>query len=116
MSEFLLLFRGGDPSELQADPEAWKAHMDRWGAWMRGLAEKEQFISAQPLGAEGKVLRGPEFVMSDGPFVEGKELVSGYMLFKAKNLADATEISKGYPILERDDGIVEVRPVTPIEM
>ena len=116
MSEFLMLFRGGDPSIMQADPEVWKEHMERWGAWMGGLAEKGQFVSAQPLAAEGKVVKGPGFVTSDGPFVEGKELVTGYMLFKATDLNDATEISKGCPILELDDGIVEVREVTPLSM
>jgi hypothetical protein len=116
MSEFLLLFRGGDPSELQKNEAAWKEHMDRWAAWMGGLAEKGQFTSAQPLSRDGKVVRSPEMVVTDGPYVEGKEFVTGYMLFKANDIAHATEISKRCPILEMPDGIVEVREVTPIDM
>ena len=116
MSDFLMLFRGGDPTELQKDEAKWKEHMEMWGAWMGGLAEKGQLVDGQPLSRDGRVIRGRDVVVSDGPFVEGKELVSGYLLFKAKDLSEATEISKGCPILEMDDGIVEVRQVTPIEM
>jgi len=36
--------------------------------------------------------------------------VGGYSLIEARDLAEATELSKGCPILERD-GSVEVRPI-----
>ena len=46
----------------------------------------------------------------DGPYAEAKDIVNGYTLIEAKDLAQATEIAKACPILELG-GSVEVRPV-----
>jgi hypothetical protein len=48
--------------------------------------------------------------VTDGPYVEVKDLVAGFTLVEARDLAQATELANGCPILE-GDGSVEVRPV-----
>jgi hypothetical protein len=48
--------------------------------------------------------------VTDGPFAEAKDLVGGYTIVEATDIAEAAEISKGCPIFERS-GFVEVRPV-----
>ncbi len=53
-------------------------------------------------------------VITDGPFAEGKEVIGGFSIIKAKDLAEASEIAKGCPIFEFPDGRVEVRPVQPM--
>jgi len=30
MSDYLLLFRGGDGAEMRQSPEKWQAHMQKW--------------------------------------------------------------------------------------
>jgi len=116
MKEYLLLFRGGDHATLEKSPEKWQAHMQKWMLWMGGLKEQGKLIGAQPLNAEGKVVRGSKKVVSDGPFMEGKEMVGGYLACKADTLEEAVEISKGCPILEFDNGIVEVREIKELKM
>jgi hypothetical protein len=64
----------------------------------------------QPLEHEGKVVRGKQKVVTDGPYTESKDLVGGYTLVEAKDLAHAAELSKGCPIFD-SGGLVEVRPV-----
>jgi hypothetical protein len=54
------------------------------------------------------VISGGKKVVTDGPFVEGKEIVGGYLMIKANDLPDAIEIAKNCPIFDYD-GIVEVR-------
>ena len=49
-------------------------------------------------------------VVTDGPFVEGKEEVGGYLIVAAKDLNEAVELAKSCPILE-NNGTVEVRPI-----
>lgn len=112
MKEFLFLFRGGDAGRLSAQqsPEQWQQHMMKWKAWMESLTKEGRFSGGQPLDKEGKVLTGTKKKLTDGPFVEGKEIVGGYVQVKARDLNEATEIAKGCPIFEHD-GIVEVRPV-----
>ena len=53
---------------------------------------------------------GKRKAVTDGPFAEANDVVSGYRLILAKDLNEAAELSKGCPILVVD-GQVEVRPV-----
>lgn len=116
MKEYLFLFRGGDGKTLQQSPEKWQAHMQKWMQWMGGLSEKGKLISAQPLSQNGKQVYGKKKVVTDGPFMEGKEMVGGYLMCKANDYDEAVDISKGCPILEFDDGLVEVREIQEIKM
>ena len=92
-----------------------QAEMALWQAWMGKLAEKNQLGDGQPLFPSGKVLRGTKKVVTDGPFVEGKDIVGGYMILKARDYAEAVELSKGCPQLNSDDGTVEVREIMKME-
>ena len=116
MAEFLFLFRGGDPDMTKQSPADWQAHMQKWMQWMSDLNEEGKFIGAQPLSNSGKTIQGKNKIISDGPFMEGKEIVGGYMMCKADDFLQAVEISKGCPILEFDDGIVEVREIREMKM
>ena len=117
MAEYLLLFRGGDPSTMEGgSPEKMQEHAQLWMEWMGGLQAQGKLIGAQPLFSSGKVITGTKKVISDGPYMEGKEIVGGYLSCKANSYEEAIEISKGCPILIFDDGIVEVREVRALAM
>jgi hypothetical protein len=116
MSEFLMLFRGGKGRSLQESPEKWQAHMQKWAQWMGGLAEQGKMLGAQPLDAAGKTILGPKMVVTDGPYMEGKEMVGGYLILKADSYDEAVAHAKGCPILEFEDGNVEVRAIHELTM
>ena len=107
MSEFVYLYRGGRRPSSPAEGE----HvMQLWVAWLQDLAAKGHVKDqGQPLDQEGKVVRGKNAI-TDGPYPESKDLIGGYTVIEAKDLAQAAELAGGCPILERD-GLVEVRPV-----
>ncbi|MDI1355115.1 MAG: YciI family protein [bacterium] len=109
MKEYLLLFRGGDGATVQQSPEKWQEHMQQWMQWMGKLTEQGKFIGAQPLETTGKQITGNKKVVTDGPFMEGKEFIGGYLMCKADTYDEAIEIAKGCPILQFDDGKIEVR-------
>ena len=111
MSEFLLLFRGGDAHSHRETPEKWAAHMQKWMQWMSILQQEGKFMGAQPLQATGKVITGTNAVITDGPFMEGKEMLGGYLICKSESYEEAVAFAKGCPILEYDDGTVEVREI-----
>jgi hypothetical protein len=111
MSEFLLLFRGGRYNGAEQSPEQRQAHMQKWIEWMGALKEQGKMLGAQPLASSGKTVTGTKKVVADGPFMEGKEMVGGYLMCTADNFDEAVEISKGCPILEFEDGVVEVREI-----
>ena len=115
MQKYMFLFRGGDAARAAASPEDMQQHLKKWGAWFKGLGDKDQFLGGEPLDFTGKVLSGRKKTLSDGPFAEAKDLVGGYAVIKAASLDDAVEIARGCPIFEHD-GILEVRPVREMQM
>jgi len=115
MKDYLFLFRGGDAARAQTSPEEMQEHMQKWGAWMQGLSQKEVLVGGLPLDKGGKVVEKAGEVITDGPFAEGKEIVGGYLMVKSESLDGAVDISKGCPIFEHE-GTVEVREIMPMDM
>ena len=112
MTEYVLLYRNTREASEEAlgTPEKAKASLARWRAWMDEMAAKGQLKSVgmalQPAGSVVRVRR----TVIDGPYAETKELVGGFSVIEARDLAHAAEIASGCPILERG-GSVEVRAV-----
>ncbi len=113
MSEYIFLYRGG---EAGRSPEKMQQTMQKWVAWLKGLAEKGHVKDqGQPLEHTGKLVKGKQKTVTDGPFAEAKDIVGGYTLIEARDLEQAVELSKGCPILDVE-GAVEVRPVMKMSM
>jgi hypothetical protein len=113
MSQFIYLYRGGD---REASPERMQQIMQKWMAWMKELADEGHMKDrGQPLERAGKLVKGKNKVVTDGPFAEAKDVVGGYTVVEAHDLDQAVQLSKGCPIFEYD-GTVEVRPVMTMNM
>lgn len=107
MSEFLYLYRGGAREQTA---EAMQQQMQRWMTWMKELGDKGHVKNqGHPLEKGGSLVSGKAKTVTDGPFAE-KDMVGGYTLIEAPDLARAVELSKGCPILDFG-GHVEVRPI-----
>ena len=110
MTDFLFVFRNDYKAQLKASPEEMQAVMKQWMDWIGGIAAQNKLTDkGNRLGFGGKVVRSNDFV-TDGPFADLKEIVSGYIIVKAENFDEAAEMSKGCPILNIG-GSVEVREV-----
>ena len=113
MSEFTYPYRGRDAT---ASPEQRQQHLQKWVAWFKELGEKGYLKElGHPLEMAGMVVKGNQKLVTDGPYAEAKDLVGGFSLIEAKDLAHAVELSKGCPIFEVG-GSVEVRPVMQLNM
>ena len=112
MSEFIFLYRNTPAARDAAmgTPEQAQKSMQRWMAWMRDLEARGHLKSAgQPLDRGGKVVRAR--AVTDGPYAEAKDVIGGFSVIIAKDLAEAAELARGCPALGDDAGSVEVRPV-----
>lgn len=107
MTDYLFLFRGGD---MNLSPEEMQKHLQKWGTWIKGIADQGKFKGGDPLGKGAKVIEGKKKIVTDGPYAESKEMVGGYLLIQANDLNEATEMAKGCPTYEID-GSTEVREV-----
>src|SRR4030095_5236633 len=110
MSSFMYLFRSNPEVFRSMSPEQMQQTMKKWMDW-RDALEKDGHIEqfGERLDAAGKVVRGKAKAVTDGPYVETKDFVQGYMVVTASDIGAALELAKGCPILE-SDGTVEVRP------
>ncbi len=113
MNEFVLIFRNESLPEHKLSPEQTQAMLKQWQDWMGSIAAQNKLANpGNRLGGEGKVLR-PNKVITDGPYVELKEILSGFIIVKAASVTEASEMAKGCPILNVG-GCVEVRNVIPM--
>ncbi|UXE68161.1 MAG: hypothetical protein KA713_06130 [Chryseotalea sp. WA131a] len=118
MKDFMLVFRNSLKNQeafATQSPEQMQAEMTLWQTWMGKLAEKNNLSDGQPLFQTGKVLRGSKKALTDGPYIEGKDVIGGYMIIKAKDYAEAVELSKDCPQLNSEDGTVEIREIMKVE-
>ena len=112
MKEFVLIFRM--TKDDQPSPAQMQERMKLWQDWMGGIAAQNKLASSgNRLGTEGKVVK-PKNVVTNGPYVEIKETIGGYIIIKAETIDEAAEISKGCPIIQ-GGGNVEVRPIVSME-
>ena len=112
MAKFMFIFRGGGyaaPDSLS--PAELQEHLAKWNTWTNAILAGRNG-TGHPLGypPSGKTVLGRDKLVTDGPYAETKDLVSGTLVFDAGSLEEAAELARGCPILELD-GSVEVRPV-----
>jgi hypothetical protein len=109
MKEFMMIFRNEKKEQPQVSPEEMQAMVKVWNDWIGGIAAQGKFVATNALGFEGRTVNATG-VVSDGPYVEVKEMVGGYIIVKADSLDEAVTLSTGCPVLAIG-GTVEVRDV-----
>jgi len=115
MEKFIYLFRSGTAGDSAISPETMQAHMQKWNEWMQQLAQSGTMLAGEPLEITGKQVNGSKRSVTDGPFIEAKEMVGGYLVVSANDIDHAVEISKGCPIFDMN-GRVEIRPIRKMDM
>jgi hypothetical protein len=110
MKEFALLFRQPrfDYSNLSTDEMA--ALSKKWSDWAGAIAAEGCLVdNGIRLDLSGKVLKAGG-IITDGPFVEVREILGSFVVIRADSLDDATTVAHGCPVLDRG-GSVEIRPI-----
>ena len=114
MDEYILLMRLDIiTKEAQPSPDQLQEYMKQYHDWVGGIAAQNKFSGCKGLSTDGKVLKSNN-VITDGPFVEIKESIAGFIMIKANDFADAVKIAEGCPILKGEGNSVEVRQVVTV--
>jgi hypothetical protein len=112
MEEYILLMRLDIlTKEAQPSPEQMQIYMQQYQDWVGGIAAQGKFNGGTGLSTEGKVC-GFNNIITDGPYVEIKESIAGFITIKASDFEDATRIAAACPILNGEGNTVEVRKIT----
>lgn len=113
MSQFIYLFRSSDEGRREAmgTPERAQKSLQAWLAWIHELEAKGHLKNrGLPLDPTGKVVRGKGALVTDGPYVEAKDLVLGFIVVEARDIDEAVALSQACPLVQ-GGGSVEIRPV-----
>lgn len=107
MPKYLCLQRplsGAETSPERPSPAQMQAMYESFNAWREKFQASLVDLGGR-LGASRVALPEPA---PDGPLVEVKELVGGYMIVSAASFDEALEIARGCPGLVRQGSGVEV--------
>jgi hypothetical protein len=110
MEKFLLLIREDLIKRSQKTPEQFNQAIQQMLPWVQSMAQAGNFLQADPLAGKGNYV-GKDYVVSDGPFIEAKESISGFFIIQAENLEQATSIAQACPLVLNGTAAVEVRPI-----
>ena len=109
MEKFMFIFQGNVTAE-KPSPEEMQANMGKWMAWIGELNAAGKYVSGEALALGGKLVSGSDKMVTDGPYVEGKEIVGGYFIVSAADYDEAAELSKSYPDFN-SGGSVQIRQI-----
>jgi len=115
MKYMLMIHQGTTPTPL--DPEAWATLSDDE---QQAIYQAYQEINQTPGVTPGNGLQPPETattvrvkdgatLTTDGPFVDTKESINGYLIYEADDLDAAIALAARIPAA-RLGGAIEVRP------
>jgi hypothetical protein len=111
MNQFLIMVRGSDHSV--ASPEQMQKRMELFTEWVQKVLNG-RYVSGAPLEeGDAYLLKSKTDVVTDGPFIESKEMISGYMIINANDIKEAVELTKLNPLLGEFN--LEVRKLKPMQ-
>jgi hypothetical protein len=107
MAQYAVLIYASDsahaPDATPEDLETCDDHSDE-------LADSGAMVAAYALTPRDMATSIRDDIITDGPFVDSKEVVAGFYVLEAPDLDAALAIARTNPVV-REGGGVEVRPV-----
>jgi hypothetical protein len=91
-------------------PEAFYQEIMAWYE-KRGAAGEVVAGAGAELEAPGTAKTIRSTGVTDGPFIEAKEVIGGFSILEADSMDQAVEIAKTWPGVDRGWTTIEVRPV-----
>lgn len=107
--KYLCLYRGA-PSQNKPSPAQMQEMFAAFSAWRERFKDSILDMGSK-LKSSGRVVT-PEGA-TDGPFVEGKEIVGGFMILSAPDYEGAVAVVKAMPGMDAPGARVEIREIAP---
>ena len=96
-NEYLVISRGHWDSNLP--PERIQKAIDDFYVWLDQCVAEGKMKPGQRLGNEGRLI-SKQGTLTDGPFIESKEVVGGFWFILAKTLDEAAQIAAANPCMQ----------------
>jgi hypothetical protein len=115
MAQFMLLLHQVPNYTDDLPREQMQQIIRRYMAWSDGLRQKGKMVGGEKLTQSGgRQLRssGGRLIASDGPYAEAKDVIGGYFVIEANDLAEAEAIARDCPhLLLSPTNWAEIRPI-----
>lgn len=106
--QYLCIVRSPEGKCEPPSPADMEQMFAKFNAWKEKYATNLDDLGGK-LQEGGKVLTMAG--ATDGPFVETKEIVGGYMVISAENMDEAIEVVRESPALGSPESSVEIREI-----
>jgi hypothetical protein len=115
MAQFMLMLHQAPNYNMDLPREKMMELTQRYMAWANELRQKGKMVGGEKLTPSGgrhiKVKDG-KTVASDGPYAEAKDVIGGYFVLEAKDLAEAEAITRECPHFAlAPTNWAEIRPI-----
>ena len=99
------------PSDAESNapsPEQMQKMMEAYQKWQEQFADNIEDMGGK-LASDGKVVSMNS--VEDGPFVELKDIIGGYMFIKADSIDEAVTVIESSPMVQNPAVSIEIRQV-----
>jgi hypothetical protein len=115
MTQYMLLLHQAPNYNMDLPREKMMEMTQRYMAWAGELRQKGKMVGGEKLSASGGRhirMKDGKPVASDGPYAEAKDVIGGYFVLEARDLAEAEAIARECPHLTLSPtNWAEVRPI-----
>ena len=105
MKQYLILLKG--KGALDYSPEELQRRLEEYRKWVGKI--QEHYITDNRLERTGAHIQSDGQIATDGPFLEAKEIIAGFIIIQASDLEEAIVIAKTSPLLNYFE--IYVRPM-----
>jgi len=111
MPKYVLLMHQRVGAHDELSPDEMQEIVAKHREWAHRLKESGAYVASDLLAKDGRILRRPEkgLQVSDGPYVESKEIIVGYYLVEASDYEHAVELAGECPAIGL--GTLEIREI-----
>jgi hypothetical protein len=115
MAQFMLLLHQAPNYNVDLPREKMMEMTKRYMVWAEQLRKNGKMVGGEKLAASGgrqiRIKNGTP-VASDGPYAEAKDVIGGYFVIEARDLAEAEAIARECPHFAlAPTNWAEVRPI-----
>jgi hypothetical protein len=113
MEKFMMIIREDLAKMRKLTDEERFSNIPMMLRWVDSLIETGNYIKGEPLLPKGRYVSKDQ-ILSDGPFIEAREGISGYEIIWAENIEQAAAIAQTCPLVQSGLAVREIRPIAAI--
>lgn len=114
MAKFMLILHSTPDGFRKLSPDQMQGAVEKFAAWLGKMRATGRMVSSEKLMDEGGrmlQLQRDGLRILDGPYIETKEMIGGYLVLRAADYDEAIELTSDCPFLHF--GSVIIRQTDP---